>query len=528
VDLTTILRPGSVTVAAAAHYTFAGVGRLSGGMSLTKAGSGMLDLSTTNNDYTGTTTISGGILRLNHNTALGTSAGGTIIQSGGTLDVNGYQTSADHISVTGTGAGGVGAIINTRAEQQSALRLLTLTGDTLVSSDFRWDVRGLGGSGSLSGLFDLGGFTFTKLGTNRIAIVDSIATNAGNIVIIEGGMSLTRSRIEGPGHIYAGTNFVWIENSTTGMIAKPMIFANGTLRCSGGDFTLHSFITNLSGLTINAEGLLVVSNAISGAGGLTKIGGSTARLEAANTYAGDTTISAGTLALGTNGTIGGGSVITLGAGATFDVLSQGGLTVGSGKTLVGGGTVNGYLTLAGGSTLQVGSVTNTGTLTVINGNVSLGGNTLMKLNAATKTNDVVSTTNAISLGGTLTVSVLTGTPAPGDTYKLFNAPVLNNSFSSVTLPSLGPSQIWVNDLAIDGTISVGELELIVTELPPFGYLQFNWPAALNGLVKLQAQTNSLAVGISTNWADYPGGTYNGVVHIPDVANPSVFFRLATQ
>ena len=34
---------------------------------------------------------------------------------------------------------------------------------------------------------------------------------------------------------------------------------------------------------------------------------------------------------------------------------------------------------AGGSTLQVGTATNTGTLTVVNGNVSLGGNTLMKL-----------------------------------------------------------------------------------------------------------------------------------------------------
>ncbi len=527
VDLTTILRPGSVTVDAAAHYTFAGVGRLSGGMSLTKAGSGMLDLSTTNNDYTGTTTISGGILRLNHNTSLGTSAGGTIIQSGGTLDVNGYQTSADHISVAGTGAGGVGAIINTRAEQQSALRLLTLTGDTLVASDFRWDVRGLGGNSSFTGLFDLGGFTFTKLGTNRIAIVDSIATNAGNIVMIQGGMSLTRSRIEGPGYIDVGTNFVWFENSTTGVVAKPLIFAKGTLQCSGGDFLLHSFITNLSGLTIDAGGVLIVSNAISGAGGLTKIGASTARLEADNTYAGDTTISAGTLALGTNGTIGGGSVITLSAGATFDVLSQGGFNVASGKTLVGAGTVNGYLTLAGGSTLQVGTATNTGTLTVINGNVTLGGTTLMKLNAATKANDVISTTNTISLGGTLTVSVLTGTPAPGDTYKLFNAPVLNNNFSSVTLPPLGPSQIWINNLAVDGTIAVGQLELITTELPG-GFLQFSWATALNGLVKLQAQTNSLAVGINTNWADYPGGTFNGVVHIPDVANPSVFFRLATQ
>ena len=186
--------------------------------------------------------------------------------------------------------------------------------------------------------------------------------------------------------------------------------------------------------------------------------------------------------------------------------------------------------MANGATLQVGSSTNTGTLTVVNGSATLGGNTLMKLNATTKTNDVVSTTNTINFGGTLTVSVLTGTPAVGDTYKLFNAPVLNNSFSGVTLPPLGQGQIWINNLAVDGTIAIGDQAapvLTVTQVSG-GSLQFNWPSAFDGLVKLQAQTNTLAIGISTNWGDYPGGTINGVVHAPSLNNPTVFFRLAPQ
>ena len=495
-------------------------------MDLVKAGTGSLTLSNAN-DYTGTTTVSGGILQVANNAALGTSAGDTIIQNGGTLDVFGFQTSADHIYVAGTGKSGIGAIVNTRAEQQSAIRMLTLTADTFVSSDFRWDVRGAGGNGSLSGIFDLGGYTFTRVGTNRIAIVDSIATNAGNIVMVQGGMSLTRSRIEGPGYIDVGTNFVWIENSSTGIITKPLIFANGVLQCSGNDFLLHSFITNVSGLTLDVSTALTISNTISGGGSLTKIGTSTVRLEALNSYAGDTTISAGTLTLGTNGTLGGGTAITMTAGSTFDVSSQGGFTVASGKTMTAAGTVNGGLTVANGATLQVGSSTNTGPLTVVNGNVSLGGDTLMKLDAATKTNDVISTTNMISLGETLTVSVLSGSPAAGDSYKLFNAPIINGSFSSVNLPPLGPGQIWVNKLSVDGTLTVGELVLTTTMIPG-GFLQFTWPMNLNNLVKLQAQTNTLDIGLSTNWADYPGGTFNGTIHVPNPAYPTVFFRLSTQ
>jgi fibronectin-binding autotransporter adhesin len=523
VDLTVSLRPASVTVDGAANYSFVGAGQLSGAMALTKAGSGTLTVSNANN-FTGLTTISGGILRLANNAALGTSAGGTIIQSGGTLDVHGYQTSADHIQVAGSGAGGIGAIINTLAEQQNAIRLLTLTADTHVSSDFRWDVRGAGGSGSLSGIFDLGGFTFTRTGTNRIAIVDSIATNAGNIVMVEGGMSLTRSIIDGPGYINVGTNFVWIENSTTGRIAKPMIFAGGRLQCSGGDFWLDSFITNLSGLTIDAANNLTINNQISGAGALTKIAGGAVVLEAANTYAGDTIIEAGTLRLGTNGTIGGGSAITMNAGATFDVLAKGGFTVASGKTMTGAGTVNGALTVANGGILHVGIPNGTGTLTVNNGNVTLSGSTLMKLNPATKTSDAITTTNSIALGGTLTVSLLSGSPATGDTYKLFNAPVISGSFSSYNLPPLGPSQLWVNRLSTDGTLVVSELVLTANMIPG-GFLQFTWPTQLNGLVKLQAQTNSLSTGLSSNWADYPGGTFNGTVIVPDPSLPTVFFRL---
>jgi hypothetical protein len=55
-------------------------------------------------------------------------------------------------------------------------------------------------------------------------------------------------------------------------------------------------------------------------------------------------------------------------------------------------------------------------------------------------------------------------------------------------------------------------------------LQFTWPAGF----KLQAQTNSLSTGISTNWADYPGGGTSPVTVSIDATEDAVFFRLVPK
>ncbi|MEI6077630.1 MAG: hypothetical protein WCS94_18765, partial [Verrucomicrobiota bacterium] len=54
-----------------------------------------------------------------------------------------------------------------------------------------------------------------------------------------------------------------------------------------------------------------------------------------------------------------------------------------------------------------------------------------------------------------------------------------------------------------------------------GSLQFSW----TGNYKLQAQTNTLGTGLSTNWGDYPGGGSSPVNVTVDPAQSSVFFRL---
>jgi hypothetical protein len=121
--------------------------------------------------------------------------------------------------------------------------------------------------------------------------------------------------------------------------------------------------------------------------------------------------------------------------------------------------------------------------------------------------------------GTLTVANLGPALAVGDKFTLFSKPVQNGTALTLT----GAGAAWVNNLAVDGSITVSSLvgppQLNFTRSG--NNLQFSW----TGGFKLQAQTNSINVGISTNWADYPGGGASPVTVPIDVTNGSAFFRL---
>jgi hypothetical protein len=79
----------------------------------------------------------------------------------------------------------------------------------------------------------------------------------------------------------------------------------------------------------------------------------------------------------------------------------------------------------------------------------------------------------------------------------------------------GGSATWVNNLEVDGSITVATVLAPPTLnfTPTGGGLQFSWTGSG---YKLQAQTNSLSVGISNNWGDYPGGGTSPVTVPVDV------------
>ncbi len=119
-------------------------------------------------------------------------------------------------------------------------------------------------------------------------------------------------------------------------------------------YTLHTFTStgtsalDLSSLNLSTRLGAVENGVISGSGDLTFTGPGTLTLNATNTYSGLTRVNAGTLALGSSGSIGSSSGLSIANAANFNVSTVvGGFTLGSNKTLTGGGTLTGDVTITG-------------------------------------------------------------------------------------------------------------------------------------------------------------------------------------
>jgi len=132
-----------------------------------------------------------------------------------------------------------------------------------------------------------------------------------------------------------------------------LVFAGGTLRLSSIFDELTDVLSNRSIFFRNGGGTLdtngndpVLSGSLgSGAGGFTKIGLGNLTLNAAATYTGPTTLSAGTLTIGANNALGVGGNLTLGGGTTLALgtnsLSHGLVTTtGASPLITGTGTIN--------------------------------------------------------------------------------------------------------------------------------------------------------------------------------------------
>ena len=174
--------------------------------------------------------------------------------------------------------------------------------------------------------------------------------------------------------------------------------------------------------------------AISGANSLTKTGSANLTLLGNKTYTGATTVSAGTLTIGSTGSVSGSSLLDVASGATLNVSAvTGGFVVGSSQTLRGSGTVVGNTTVNGA--LQPG---NSPGLLSFNNNLTLGNTavTTMEING-TGTRGMVY--DAINVGGSLTydgsllLSLGTTFAVGSYTFDLFDFGSQTGSFDSVTL-----------------------------------------------------------------------------------------------
>lgn len=246
---------------------------------------------------------------------------------------------------------------------------------------------------------------------------------------------------------------------------------------------------------------------------LTLAGGATLVLTNASTYSGDTTVTAGTLALSGAGAILNSSPINLAAGTTLDASarSDGTLTVGAVQVLKGDSAVN-----------VVGNLTNNGTIE-------------LKLNKAgvTLSNDSIQGLNQITYGGTLKLDI-TASPAlsTNDQFILFYASSYAGAFTNFIPATPGLGLAWdASTLATDATLRIKQgVALNPTNMTAVvvgggGSLQIAWPSDHLGW-SLQAQTNAPGVGLTTNWFRMAGSDTVTQEVVPlNPANGSVFYRL---
>jgi autotransporter-associated beta strand protein len=275
-------------------------------------------------------------------------------------------------------------------------------------------------AGNLTGAFTMTGSSYALQG----GTVNS-NLGAGTTTVTSGTTTLNGTSSSLALNVNSGTLSLGSASRLIGVSPVLTVAASATVNMAGSE-VLGSMggagTVNLAAgsVTLGASsGSSSFSGIIAGAGGLIKSGASTQTLSAANTYAGETIIKEGTLALSGSGKIASAKV-TVGdagsSGAVLDALAlANGLTIAANQTLGGVGTIKGTTTIQG--VLAPGN--STGILNNI-GNVSFeaGSSFNMELGGTTAgTNyDQLNVTGSVSLAGLLSVSMGTYVPTNGDMF----------------------------------------------------------------------------------------------------------------
>lgn len=276
-------------------YSFTGSGSIAGSTSIIKSGTAPLTLGLANT-FTGGVQVNAGTLNVNSATALGTGtlalAGGVTLDntSGASITATNAQTWNGDFTVAGTNDLALGAAA------LSASRQVTVSAGTFsvagISGAFGLTKAGPGtlavGASSYSGPTTVNGGTLRATSTGSFINTAVTLADAAGVVLDLNGNSQTIASLTGGG-------------------------------ASGGNVVLGG-----GTLTTSSSGTI---GGLSGAGGLVKTGSSTFTIAGDKTgYTGSTTVSGGTLDLGTiSGGFGTGFVT--GSGSIF-VQGNGSLTTG--------------------------------------------------------------------------------------------------------------------------------------------------------------------------------------------------------
>jgi len=448
---------------------------------------------------------------------------GPLTLNGGVLAMpspSGFSTQypAIELGSTVTVGGTIPSIISNTLDAQirgMSLGVNTATGQTTFT------VASTGNTGVpdltiLAPLLDSGNFTFgnstrglIKAGAGILSLSDqnifhgAININAGELQVNAAETSTTNNG--GPlgigGLVVFGGGALQYSVSNTFDYSARFSTAGGQL-----------YSIDTAGFPVTFATALTSTN-----GSLTKLGLGTLTLTAAETYAGSTTVSNGTLAVGAGGSLANSTNLSVSAGGTLDVTAVATLTLGSTSALTGSGNATNATIL--------GSV-NAGSRPVIlnyNGSnpaLTMGAGSTLTLNG-----------NAFTVNG----SPLTPRVAP---YVLIQASVPISGTGPYTATGTALSVINTNVVTVSGNQVL--LTITAPTYPTFGTnllftisgnsLNFKWPPNYLGSA---LQSNSLGIIIisnkvaTNNWVTIPGSTNVTNLTIPIVTNTNVYYRLQT-
>ncbi|VEE14175.1 Pyrrolo-quinoline quinone [Ectopseudomonas mendocina] len=444
-----VLTGGTITLGGGTTQTFThGAGDtaainsiVAGSGALTKAGAGELSLSGAGNTFSGGTSISAGTLTVSGGNALSDS-GSVSVASGATLALSGNEAVGNL-----SGAGSINLGNSTLSTNQSADTSFsgTISGNgglTVSQSVSATYALTLSGSNSYSGATTLLNYGWLKLnGEASISNSSAVQVNGNSVLTL-------------------------LSDQTIGSLASSAATASIQL----GSYTLSAGGDNSS---------TTVAGVISGNGALIKQGTGTLTLAGNNTYAGSTTVSAGTLSIASDANLGAGSLIL--AGSTLDI--SGATTIDNAITLTGNSSIgnasavtlssaisgaydlsktgSGTLTLSASNSYGA-TYVNAGTLSVSSdanlgsGAVNLAAGTTLALTGATTID------NAIILGGNATLAASANATVSGVVSGAFT--LTKTGASTLTLSganTYGATTVSAGTLSVasDGNLGSGALTL---------------------------------------------------------------------
>lgn len=418
-------------------------GILSGTGGLTKSGAGRLTL-TGANTYTGTTTVSAGVLNLQNATGLGTIAGGTTVTSGAALQLQGgIAVGNEALTLDGTGISADGALRNISGNNSWA-GLITINSTTRINSDSGTLTLDVASGNAITGSNDDLQFG----GAGNITINDVIATGTGTLTKDGTGTLILNAANTYTGATIVSAGVLNVQNATSlGTTAGGTTVSNGaTLQLQGG-ITVGNETLNIRGVGASGEnGALVNVSGTNNYGGLITLAGAT-------TFSSNS----GILNLTNAGTI---------TGATFGLTLTG---TGNGSVASIIGTTSGSLTKSGtGTWTLTGTNTFTGSTTVSGGTLTLAGSSGAALGFTSGI--TVNSGATLLLGASNQINNIAGLTLNGGTFARGNF-----SEGTVSAAGLGALNLSAAGSHLDfGTGTVGVLSFASFAPGTFSLTIDNW------------------------------------------------------